>query len=218
MFRALRVHHQVPTRRPKKRPTHLKVIEGKTPNGAPFRQVPVSEAPGVVVFPLFHPPGMFLLKPPTNQIQMLGAQCFSTTSDGVSRQRKLLAGGFAGALGYAEFEPMKFARVLAKIAHSFVVAQSGMNAIKPFLPGIILGTDQTVSHYVGTGAPTPSALLPPRQNSLHQIGTDTIILNGERLIYAQIRLFSHMRPLPPVYTVIVGSFPVGERNPVRQCG
>lgn len=208
MFRALRVHHQVPTRRPKERPTHLPVIGGKTPHNAPQRQVAVNVAPGVVVFPLLRPAGIFLGKTPSAMIDIPGYHWYSTTNDAVERQRKLTASGFSGALAYVEFEPMKFARVLAKIAHACVVSRLGTNSVKPFLPKIILGKDLQVSHYVGTGAPVPSALLPPSQNSLHQIGTDTIIIDGKRLIYAQIRLFSHLRPLTPTYTIVVGEFPL----------
>ncbi len=36
IFKALRVHQGIRTRRPKERPTHLRILAGRTPHGAPW--------------------------------------------------------------------------------------------------------------------------------------------------------------------------------------
>jgi hypothetical protein len=209
MFKALRVHHKIPTRRPKKRPKHLTVLDGKEPANAPPRDVPVSQAPGVVVFPWFEPPGMLAGMLPSNQIKITNWIWYTTTADSVARQKKLEASGFSGALAYLDFEPVKFARVLAKIAHCYAAASIGITKFRPLLPAIILGADPNVSHYVGSNAAVPSTFpLLPGPTAIHQVGTDTVPIGGASYIYAQIRLFSYFRPLTPVYTVVVGEYPI----------
>ena len=206
MLKALRVQQKFPTRRPKERPTHLQIREGKHPEGAQLRLVPVSEAPGAVALPKFEPPGILLGQQPLPGIRITGHYIHATTPDAVARQKRLIASGFSGALAHLEYEPVKFARVLAKIAHCAIVAGLGLNSFNSVLVPLILGKDQNVSYYVGNGGPVPNAILTPSFNSLHQMGTDLITINGARYIFVQIRLFSNFRPLSPVYTIVAGEF------------
>jgi hypothetical protein len=76
--------------------------------------------------------------------------------------------------------------------------------------GVRERSDKLVLDDLAPFAPLPMTKRgkPPSQNSVHQIGTDTIIIDAKRLIYAQIRLFSHLRPLTPTYTIVVGEFPL----------
>jgi hypothetical protein len=206
MFKALRVHQRFPTRRPKERPTHLEILEGKTPHNAPVRLIPVADAPGTLLLPEFEPPGILLGKEPSPSINVVRTNVYTTTRDAVIRQRKLIESGLVGALAYTEYEPIKFARVLAKIAHCLVVHAFGINSFDPLLVPTILGKDSNVSYCVGSNGPVPDALFPPTVNSLHQVGTDTIEIKGVLYIFAQIRLFSGFRPLSPIYTIVVGEF------------
>jgi len=206
MLKALRVHQKLPTRRPKERPTHLQVREGKHPEGGPLRLIPVSEAPGAVSLPIFEPPRILSGRPPLPSITITAHYVHATTPDAVARKKSLIASGFSGALAHLEYEPVKFARVLAKIAHCGVIAGFGLNSFNSVLVPIILGRDQNVSHYVGNGGRVPNAILAPSFNSLHQIGTDLVAINGTRYIFVQIRLFSNFRPLSPVYTIVAGEF------------
>jgi hypothetical protein len=103
MFKALRVHHKVPTRRPKNRPTHLQVINGKTPHGAPVVLTAVDDAPGVVIFPYFATPGILINAPLSSKISVTGHIVYSTTPDAKDRQRRLVETGFAGALAHTEY-------------------------------------------------------------------------------------------------------------------
>lgn len=211
MFRALRVHQQVPTRRPGKRPTTLRVIDGKEPHGAPVREVPVDEAPGAVVFPLLPPPGILLGSPPTDSVAGLGYAVMQTTDDAVERQRKLEDGGFSGALATAEVPLWPFMRVLAKIARGYDVSQVGVAQSDQTLNPYILGTDNNLPYLVGgtpLGGPLPNFVPEPSDASeLHQLRPVGLLIDGVSFIAVQIRLFSQLRPLSPVYTVVMREHP-----------
>lgn len=207
MFRALRVHHELPTRRPKNRPRTLKVIDGKHPEGAPIKEVPVEEAPGVVVFPVLPPPGILVGTPPSEVINSLRFMWAETTHDAIERQRSLERRGFAGALATGEIPLGPFMRVLAKIAHCFDVANVGLSGTDGTLSPYILGTDGRLPYLVGgtpPGGPLPITVPDPDHTSgLHQVWPIGLLLDGVGYIAVQIRLFAHLRPLSPVYTVVM---------------
>lgn len=210
MLRALRVHQEVPTRNPQRRPTHLETIEGKTPHEAPRRLVPAADAPGVVTFPIFDVAGILTGAVPSAAIKILGHVTNPTTLDAMARSKKLEGDGKAGALAVVDYEPSKFARVLAKIAHSHVIAHLStprFSSFRPLLTDIILGGDPCVSYFVG-GTPgnreLPVILPAPSENSLHEIATDVIGIHGKGHIFVQIRLFSNLESPTPVYTVVAG--------------
>jgi hypothetical protein len=217
MFRALRVHHRVPTRRPKKRPTHLTVIDGKEPQGAPFRQVPVDEAPAVVIFPMLPLPAILLGLPPRNCFETVGFAWWSTTEDCVSRQRRLIDEGFSGALAYTTVKLDSFLRVLAKIARGYDVSQVGLSESDGALNSFILKKDDNIPYMVGgtpPNGPLPILVPDPNDNSdLHQIYPFAFSLNGVGHIAVQIRLFAHLRPLTPVYTVVIRKRDLVEGDP-----
>jgi hypothetical protein len=137
MFRALRVHQQFPTRRPKKRARTLSILEGKEPQGAPLREVPISDAPGIMVLPIFQPPRILLGLLPSNQLGQIILAYWATTTDAIQRQRTLIANGFVGALAYARFQLVPFLRTLAQITHGYDVANVG-----------VANSDSTLNPYI----------------------------------------------------------------------
>lgn len=92
---------------------------------------------------------------------------------------------------YVDSKP--FGRMLAKIAHSYAVAVLGINGFDPFLPGIVLGTDPNIFHYVG-GA-IASAEMP---KTLHLLS----LRKENGLVLADIRFFVALGG--PAYRVVVG--------------
>lgn len=192
----------MPTRRKKKRPTHLDVLEGATPHGAPTRQVPVDEAPGAAFFPIYAPPGILLGEQPNSSYQVLGGAVYDTSGDGAKRQRALKAGGMSGALSTVSFESEPFFRTLAKIAHGYCVANVGLST-SDLLQPYILGHNPNIPYLVGgtpPGGPLPVMLDEPK--GLHQVSAFPIAIDGVGYAAVQIQLFSHLKPPPPVYTVI----------------
>jgi hypothetical protein len=183
-----------------------------------MRDVPVDEAPGLVVFPLLSPPGILLDLPPQNKVETIGFACWDTTGDGAIRQQKLIEKGHAGALATVFFKLDPFLRTLAKIAHGYDVSQVGLSASDDTLNPFILGDDINVPYLVGgtpPNGPIPIIAPEPGDNSgLHQIYPVAFSLCGVGYIAIQIRLFAHLRPSTPVYTVVMRkrSIPKGDPN------
>jgi hypothetical protein len=92
-------------------------------------------------------------------------------------------------------------RLLAKIGHSFAVAELGLGAFKPFLPPIILGTDvRHVGHYVGGTKVIPTASM-----NAYEIKLDEVRSSRLRRPYfmVSIRLLAEIQGMPE-YFVVVG--------------
>jgi hypothetical protein len=106
-------------------------------------------------------------------------------------------------VGVIEFNERPYAKMLAKIAHAFACADSGVDSFEPLLPGFILGTDETDSHYfVGCFVRD----LPPEADALHRVHLETAELgDGRRYLVANMRLFAKFGA--PQYHVVVGKLP-----------
>jgi hypothetical protein len=99
--------------------------------------------------------------------------------------------------GLGVIDPIVFARVLAKIAHSLAAAEPEFrDEFNPFLPDIILGKSKSVFHYVsGTAAPEPD---PKGLHNLH-IGWREL---WPHYLVAYVRLFCNWGT--PDYMIVVG--------------
>jgi hypothetical protein len=210
------VHQNIRTRRPKKRPTHLTVLDGISPHDAPSRQVAVEIAPGFAPFLLLGPPQCLLNLSPSQNVDVQGFLTCATTEDAPDRQKTLVAEGMAGALAYSEIPIGPFLSTLAKIAHGYVVSQIGLDAFHALLPEFILGKNPCVSYYVGGLGPIPNIVPSSIEGDFHRVMPMTLTISGADYISVQIRLFSHLVPTPPVYLVIVGEYsgPKGSPHPV----
>lgn len=105
--------------------------------------------------------------------------------------------GDAVELGIAN--PQSFSRMLAKIAHSFAVAEVGEEAFTPLLTNFIRGEDgfPILRWLGGDREPHPSTL------PLHQISRSTGIVGDTRYLIVGIRLFCFMGT--PRYYAVVGT-------------
>ncbi len=94
-------------------------------------------------------------------------------------------------------------RVLAKIAHSFAVAEVGMENFEPFLQGGIINDEesQDLLKYVGGSRVGVSA----DKGCLHWMELALVDKVDAKYIIANIRLFSYIEE-SPIYYVIVGRF------------
>ena len=84
---------------------------------------------------------------------------------------------------------------------------SGHGGFTSFLADIILGRNEDLFRFVGgTNGPSPfPRIMPiPGTDSLHDLVMDTTAIDGRRICYTEIRLFSHLNPWPPCYCVVVG--------------
>jgi hypothetical protein len=174
-------------------------------DGKDYQYVPVDRAPGAVFFPILPEPTFALGEVAKESVTPLGFNVYSTTSDAKERAVALKQSGFRTAMSFSQFKPFEFGRVLAKIAHAAVAGLIGLDAFNGYLQPIIIGNESRVFHYVGS---PKESILPDRTDfGLHQLATDTVIIAGVRHIFAEIRLFTYLSPLPPSYVVIVGEFP-----------
>jgi hypothetical protein len=221
MFRALRVHQQLPTRRPKNRPKTLSVIkdaiEGKNLDEMIFHEVPTSDAPGVVVLPIFQPPRILQGLPPSDQLGDVTFGVWATTKDAEQRQQKLQASGLNKAMVHSRLPFGPFLRLLTKIAHGYDVANVGIEKTDDTLNSYILRKDDKIPYLVGgtpPNGPIPIVLPIPHDDSgLHQVYPFAIIIDDTSYIAAQIRLFARLRPPTPVYTVVMRRHRLADGDP-----
>ena len=92
-----------------------------------------------------------------------------------------------------------FYQLIAKIAHSFAVAERGLNAFYPtLLPLIEFSSANLADYYIGSGT-----IIPPTSKYLHEIGFAPDIQTPEgTLIVVKIRLFANFNM--PVHYAAVG--------------
>jgi hypothetical protein len=102
----------------------------------------------------------------------------------------------------------EFARFLAKIDHSFAVAERGLNNFRPFLLNAILNKrPMYLSYYVGMT--TVAGSLTP---DVHEINIREEMVDGRNLLIVRIQLFADIGVVSrdksvssmPAYDVVVG--------------
>lgn len=129
---------------------------------------------------------------------------FETTEDAVERQRNLVRSGFKGALVYQEIQPVKFAQMLAKIAHAYGVANVGLSGFKPYLTSMILGLEPNIGRYVGCIPPHLPTPPPFASDSPHRIIPHNLWIGETLVVGVEIGLFRNLFPESPSYFAIIG--------------
>jgi hypothetical protein len=105
---------------------------------------------------------------------------------------------------------LHFARMLAKIGHSYAVAELGLGGFRSLLTDIILGKSANAPDLVGgDGSGTP---LPETELTLHDVYLQNCERNGIVYVLAAIRLFAFAGM--PRYHVVVGE---ARGISIRQC-
>jgi hypothetical protein len=101
------------------------------------------------------------------------------------------------------FDMNRFARVLAKIAHSLAAAEIRIENFDPLLPELILGrAPELASYFIGEWT-DPYDQSPPATPSLHEVSLGMQPLERRWLAAVRIKLFAAQENTP-VYKVIVG--------------
>jgi hypothetical protein len=92
---------------------------------------------------------------------------------------------------------MAFAQMLAKIAHSYAIAQMGLNKFKPLLLDLIFGRTSVVTHLVGGDLEVP-----PKSRFQHELDLQReYSANGKTYVVTNIRLLGRIGT--PQYYVVV---------------
>lgn len=196
MLGNLRIRLKLPTRRPKERPTELP-IEFIRVNGAREKEiVPANEVPFVCLGYRFPAPGILRGVIPTQDYET-GELVAKFINEGVSKY--MSPEGQKVKIGTINI--LEFTRMLAKIAHSYAVAEYGLGSFVPLLPNLILGKSNLAPYLVGnidTGTP-----LLKQPFTLHHIYRQDCVSNSVVYLLVAIRLFTFLEM--PLYHVVVGA-------------
>jgi hypothetical protein len=215
MFAPLRVRMGFPTRRPKEQkreePLFVITLDGRTES----KSITLLEHPAAICLMRIEPPRL-LFGLPTLRDKFNGDLWWTVLQDDATEKIKQHGGK---GLRIASFNPALFARMLAKIAHAFAVAEQGFDKITPLLPEIIRGETDNFADLIGG-----DMLVPPAVDALHRLhlevgwkeGVDytTRGLPGDiQFLVVHVRLFALLGT--PQYHVVVGCWntPRGQRNP-----
>jgi hypothetical protein len=155
------------------------------------REVPIYMLPGFIIMFHFRMPGALLNLPPSNELS--GPIVLRPTNPDFKNS-------FKGRVSMTKpFGAMAFGRLLAKIAHSYAVAELGWNAFTPVLPDIILGKGPLLMNsFVGSGIAIDGA-----SEKLHEVSfADWPAPAGKSLLVCKIRLFANLGM--PTHYVVVG--------------
>jgi hypothetical protein len=145
MFIDIRTHDQMRTRRPKDRPKKLRVgLFRRDKSFEKWENVPVLDHPFALCLPNFGVPTELTGGPHHDKFEMDGIGLYAPAE---FKHRLDRLG--AGAAYVQMFHPEMFCRMLAKLAHSYAIAELGFGGFEPFLPDVILGRTPSISRFVG---------------------------------------------------------------------
>lgn len=197
MFGPTRIRLGLPTRNPEERPRELTLIlsHGTTPIGE--IKIPASEFPLLIPGLKLPPPG--LLVGERAHDRLVGEFVLVQNETQV---RKYLGDGKGFRAG--SFNNHIFMQMLAKIAHSYAVAEWGFHSFRPLLRDLILGRSQTASYWVGGSGRD----LPPDPSGLHRLELRRETRLATTYVVAYIRLFCNFGA--PEYRVVVGTWNEGK--------
>lgn len=193
MFGPTRIRLGLPTRNPEERPKELTLVlsQEATPTG--LLNVPASEFPLIIPGLKLPPPGIFVGERPHDRL--VGE---FTIIQNEAEVRKYLSEDKKG-FRVATFNNHIFMQMVAKIAHSYAVAEWGFHSFRPLLLDLILGRSPTASHWVGGGRD-----LPADQSGLHRLELRREVFLATTYVVAYVRLFCNFGA--PEYRVIVGTW------------
>lgn len=193
MLGTLRIRLKLPTRNPEQRPT-MPPLEFIRPDGSRKRkQVTAQEAPLACIGYRLPAPGLLRGLAPTEVFE--GEVVARVLSEEV---RKHIPSDRQG-VKIGTCNTLEFARMLAKIAHAYAVANLGLNGFRPLLPDLILGKSATAPYFVGGDASAP---VPDTEPTLHYVCLQNCLTAGVEYVLAAVRLFAFIGM--PRYHIVVG--------------
>lgn len=201
MFRALRLHHGLPSRTPKAK--RKKTIPVAFSDGPDTEEVPAEGAPGLVAFPILGLPGALVGREPTTDLDLRGVHSAFTEGDPGRAAALKEARGAEKAASSSKFLIPQFFQALAHIGHAYDASEQKENS--DLLLPLIRGERPDLASYLIGGTPDVINVLPEPTpgRGIHQLIAMNVEANGVGYVAAQIRLFTYLRPLPPTYMVLM---------------
>jgi hypothetical protein len=158
-------------------------------------ELPLDEYPILLHFPIFSPPAFLSPSGYTKGINISG---IATISFGPNPKTVLSKIGATAILATGDYKPVAFARMIAKIAYAFAVAEGAINLIdgEPFVLPAILGQRDEIGMWVGTLTEPYKSF----KGLLHHIMPHEDRERG--LLIVEVQLFADSQT--PRYGVILG--------------
>jgi len=200
----LRMLYNMPTRRPKDRPKHLP-LKVKYPTNTDWEIAYVDRGicPFLVGLPLYPMPDA-LTGTVTKGNRSAATSDIWIRGGGFWQDRDAHLQWLCNALGASEVMPAAtintepFCLTLAKIAHSFTVAELGVGSFDSFLVDMIRQRDlSNRAEFIGGGSGNE-----PPSDQLHELAFDTAVSTNPNVIAVRIRLLGLLGA--PTYHVAVG--------------
>ena len=184
----------------KKRPPRYLPLKVQRNGRTVWESIPIEKYPAVIVTLVFDHPDILSDCKPIEKELSGGVAIGTLPTFGQHMKEYLEQGAVSFESPRSSATSRHLGRMLAKIAHSFAVAELGINGFKPFLRQIILGTDiRHLANYVGG-----TMEIPPISNNVYEIRLTTIESIGCRpYLMVIIRLLSDVQGMPE-YWVVVG--------------
>lgn len=178
-------------------PAHVPLAVDFEPYKDP-RRLPIDDHPPAFAIPQIHSlPGILRDGVPNERIT-LSYKIFGE-QDELRRLKEQNPGFLIGVR--LRFDDNAFFRMLAKIAHSFVAGEFGIDSFDPELPNFILGQNPgLVSYLIGEAGHEAPVSSP---NITHQLDCVVATSRGRTFVLARIRLFSAIAETP-AYDVVAG--------------
>lgn len=186
-------HREAPTEYP------LTILRGDDEEAI---KLPLKDYPILLHFPVFLVPAYLEPTDYTHGIKLSGMR---TISFGPRPEDVIRKYGATGLRVSENSKPVEFARVIAKVAYSWAVAEGALQLIegKSFVAPAILGATEDIGRWVGTVGGVYD-----KEGAVH-----TLILRPDvekRILIGEVRLFADSQA--PAYCVILGRLREGQSN------
>jgi len=209
IFGHYRIHANVATRHPKKRPTVLPARIKIGDNPPQNMELPVADHPYFTYLPVWRPPGMLTGAQPAADFGTEELHKFEFVP---GHLRELLSLTETDTLNFPIPTPIRldqyqFSRALAKIGYCTAVSRSGLSGFeRATIVDFILGRYPYAQYLVGS---TADAVAPPMPKNIdHAIALAEMPVAGRKMLIAFVRLFSNAGTAThgmPFYTVVIGN-------------
>lgn len=172
-------------------------VTGKNPDGTiQYEKIGVTDLPASE-FPLsymafkFPPPAVLVQRDPTADVSY---EIIGKLSKG---EFKRYAPEDKDGFWVAPMNPVAFIKLLAKVAHSYAIAEIGRGTFRPILAPFVRGLPLRALEWIGS-EPTDRPATP----TLHEISLEIFNSGGQDYVVVNLRLFSFLGT--PRYQIVVG--------------